>query len=109
MLEWGTPTNGVHVIDLALLLPIVGWSGVRLWRRDPGVIAIAGVLLFKIATLGIAILAMGVSQLARGTPVSAGLSAVFVALTASALAALAHYVGAIRRSASTAHVAGRGA
>jgi hypothetical protein len=101
VLAWGTPTNGVHVIDLALLLPIVGWTGCRLWGRDRSVIAVAGVLLFKIATLGIAILAMGISQLARGTPFDAGLFVIFVALTALALTALAQYVVAVRRSAPT--------
>ncbi|MCC6996191.1 MAG: hypothetical protein IT370_16395 [Deltaproteobacteria bacterium] len=96
--EWGTPTNGVHVIDLALVLPLLAWAGARLWRRDPAVVPIAGVLLFKIVTLGIAILAMGVAQLARGTTVDLGLMGIFVALTGLALATLVQYVRAVRRS-----------
>ncbi len=96
--EWGTPTNGVHVIDLALVLPLLAWAGARLWRRDPAVVPIAGVLLFKIVTLGIAILAMGVAQLARGTAVDLVLMGIFVALTGLALATLIQYVRAVRRA-----------
>ncbi len=96
--EWGTPTNGVHVIDLALVLPLLAWAGARLWRRDPAVVPIAGVLLFKIATLGIAILAMGVAQLARGTAVDLALMGIFVAVTGLALVTLVQYVRALRRA-----------
>jgi hypothetical protein len=96
--KWGTPTNGVHVIDLAILLPILAWTGTRLWRRDGSVVIVAGVLLFKIATLGIAILAMGASEVLRGGAVDVGLVSVFVLLTATALTAAGHYLWAIRRA-----------
>jgi hypothetical protein len=98
VIAWDTPTNGVYVLDLAFVLPILAWTGIRLWRRDPGAVPIAGVLLFKVATLGLAILAMGVSEVVRGGAVDAGLVAAFVIVTAVALAATTQYVWAVRRS-----------
>jgi hypothetical protein len=98
VIAWNTPTNGVYVLDLAFVLPILAWTGVRLWRRDAGAVPIAGVLLFKVATLGLAILAMGVSEVVRGGTVDTGLVTAFVAVTAIALAAVTQYVWAVRRA-----------
>lgn len=91
---WGTPTNGVHVLDLGLVLPVLGWCGARLWRRDPAMVPIAGVLLFKVATLGLAIVAMGIAEAARGTAPDPGLMIAFVVVTAAALGLAASYVRA---------------
>jgi hypothetical protein len=97
VIAWNTPTNGVYVLDLGLLLPIIAWTGAALWRRDRAAVPIAGVLLFKIATLGLAIVAMGISEVARGSGVDAGMFATFIALTAITLVAVGHYVRAVRR------------
>ena len=70
-------------------------------------VVVAGVLLFKVATLGIAILAMGVSEVLRGGAVDRGLVVVFAALTAIALVAVAHYSGAIRHAPLTSVAASR--
>jgi hypothetical protein len=94
--DWGTPTNGVHVLDLAFLLPIIAWTGSRLWRRDGGAVVVGGVLLFKVSTLGLAILAMGAMQALDGQRVDAGLVAVFVAMTILSLGATFHYARAVR-------------
>jgi hypothetical protein len=96
VLEWGTPTNGVHVLDLAFVLPILAWTGRRLWRRDRRAIALGGVLLFKVSTLGVAIVAMGALQALDGQAVDAGLVTVFVAMTLVSLAATLHYARALR-------------
>jgi len=92
---WGTPTNGVHVLDLAFVLPILAWTGFRLWRHDGAAVVLAGVLLFKVVTLGIAILAMGAFQAYRGQPVSPALVAVFAVMTTIALATAGQYAWAI--------------
>jgi hypothetical protein len=96
VIEWGTPTNGVHVLDLAFVLPILAWIGTRLWRRDERAVVAGGVLLFKITTLGIAILAMGAMQAVDGQVVDLGLVSVFVAVTTVAIAAAVHYTRAVR-------------
>jgi len=95
VVAWGTPTNGVHVLDLSFVLPILGWTGSRLWRRDRGAVVLAGVLLFKVVTLGIAILAMGAFQAYRDQDVDPGLTAVFAVVTALALATAAQYAWAV--------------
>jgi hypothetical protein len=95
VVAWGTPTNAVHVLDLALVLPLLAWTGVRLWRRDVSVVVVTGVLLFKIVTLGLALLAMAALQVGRGQRVEPGLVAVFAAMTAAAMVAAAHYARAV--------------
>jgi hypothetical protein len=96
--EWGTPTNGVHVLDLGFVLPILAWTGVRLWRREPAAVVVGGVLLFKVTTLGIAILAMGLMQFLRGQAVDVGLVGVFVVMTALSIVTAAQYARALRRA-----------
>jgi hypothetical protein len=94
--DWGTPTNGVHVLDLAFLLPILGFTGSRLWRRDGGSVVLGGVLLFKVSTLGLAIVAMGAMQALDGQAVDAGLVGVFVVMTLLSIGATWHYARAVR-------------
>jgi len=63
--------NPVYVLDLAWLIPLVLTTAVLLWRAHPAAPALAAVLLVKLLTLGLAILAMAAFMLAEGTGLDA--------------------------------------
>ena len=64
-----TPTNIVHILDMAVLLPAVLMAGIWLWRRNPWGYALAGIILSKVVTLcGILLLSSYYLKLA-GQPV----------------------------------------
>ncbi|WP_137286875.1 hypothetical protein [Halorussus salinisoli] len=54
----GVPANVIHVLDLAVLLPATLLTAAWLWRRREWGYVLAGVLLVKFTTLGLAVLAM---------------------------------------------------
>jgi hypothetical protein len=56
----GTPTNVVHVVDMAWLLPGMLLTAVWLWRKRAICYALAGALLTLLALLTLAIVAMAV-------------------------------------------------
>lgn len=78
--EDGTPTNVVHVLDMALLLPALVIAAVSLWRRRPLGYALAAALLVNLAFLALAILSMAVFQAQAGEVTPAPMVAVFVGL-----------------------------
>jgi hypothetical protein len=79
--EAETPTSVIHVLDLAVVLPALAITGSLLLRRAPWGYVLAGVLLVKAATLGLAILAMGLFLYLAGQPLALGLTAFFAVLT----------------------------
>ncbi len=95
---FGAPTNPVHVLDLAFVLPLCAIAAVALWRRRPLGAVLGVVLLFKIDTLALAILSMALFQWRRGETVELGLLIAFVLVAALALAATAQVVVAMRRA-----------
>lgn len=54
----GIPTNFVYVMDLGLVVPLALLSGISLWRRLPRGYILAGVVLTKAATMGLALISM---------------------------------------------------
>ncbi|HSK85648.1 MAG TPA: hypothetical protein VK902_19920 [Rubrobacter sp.] len=60
VLEDGTPTNVVHVVDMAWLLPGMLLTAVWLWRKRAIGYVLAGALLTLLALLKLAIVAMAV-------------------------------------------------
>ena len=56
--EAGLPTNPVHVLDLAIVLPAMIVTGVLLRRRRPLGLLLAPVLLVFAVAMGVAILVM---------------------------------------------------
>ena len=52
------PTNFVYVMDLGLVMPLAFLTGVLLWRRQPWGHILAGVVLAKAMTMGLALLSM---------------------------------------------------
>jgi len=68
--EIGLPVNPIHVLDLALLLPLTILTGVAHWKRRPfGLLFAAPLLVFFILMDG-AIISMTYSMRARGISAS---------------------------------------
>jgi hypothetical protein len=61
-----TPTNAVHVVDMAWLLPACAITAVSLWRKQPLGYTLAGAMLSHLAFLILSILSMVVFQLQGG-------------------------------------------
>lgn len=62
--DWGTPTFGIHVIDLGIFLPGVLLTIIKLWKNQTQGILLAGVILIFLSTQGLAILTMEITELA---------------------------------------------
>lgn len=81
----GTPTNVIHVLDMAWLLPALVITAVSLWRKQPIGYALAVAFLGNLVFLALAILSMVVFQALAGEPVVIALVVIFGALFAISL------------------------
>jgi hypothetical protein len=79
----------VHVLDLALALPLVVGSGVLLLRRHPMGPVLAALMLCKIVTLGLALISMNAYVFFAGGSASLGETLVWAAMALVAAGALA--------------------
>lgn len=86
--EEGTPTNVIHVLDMAWLLPALVIGGISLWRRRPVGYVLGAALLAELAFLALAILAMVVLQARAGEPAPIPVVAIFLALLIGSLGLL---------------------
>jgi len=101
----GTPTSFVWVLDLGILIPFLALTGIWLWRRQSRGYLLAGVVLVKGLTLGLAILGMAYFMLRDGQPIDAGILAVALLFVGSALPLLALYLPRIKSEPQTPPVA----
>jgi hypothetical protein len=85
----------VWLADIALVLPALAGAGILLLRRAPWGYVLAGVMLVKAATLGLAILAMGLFLYLAEQPLTPGLAGFFTALAFGASGLTAAYLRAI--------------
>ncbi len=99
VLDSGTPTNVVHVIDMAWILPALAIAAVSLWRRQTLGYTLAGVLLPFLVLLVSAILAMAALQARDGLPNMGPPVVLFATLDAIALGTLVWYVKGLRSTA----------
>lgn len=90
----GTPTNAVHVLDMAWILPAFGITAVSLWRRQALGYTLARPILTFVVLLALAILSMVVFMARQGLPVAAPQVVVFGALFATSLVLLVWYMRA---------------
>ena len=90
--ESGTPTNGVHVLDMAWMLPAMILTAVWLWRRLAIGYTLAGALLTFMSVLALAIMAMMVSMGFYAQPVALGMAVVFGVVAAASLGMVAWYL-----------------
>jgi hypothetical protein len=86
IVQMESDTNVIHVFDLAVVMPAFAITAVLLWRDRPWGYVLAGVLLVKAATIGLAVLAMMWFMGRAGFAVSVPMAVFFFALTASAVA-----------------------
>ena len=77
VIDNGAPTNGVHVLDMAWMLPAMALAALWLWRRHPLGYALAGILLTFTSVLLLAIITMVVAMKLYGQPVTVAPAAVF--------------------------------
>lgn len=91
----GTPTNGVHVLDMAWILPSLILTGFWLRRRRPIAYALAGALLVFLPLLALAIVVMVVAMALYGQASSVAPAAIFGLLAAASLWILVRYLGGI--------------
>lgn len=89
------PTNFIHAIDLGVVLPAAALAGVLLLRGAPLGFLLAGLLLVKIATLGLAVVAMGLFVQRSGIDVPPVQLILFGGLTAVALGLAALFLRAL--------------
>ncbi|HEX2728468.1 MAG TPA: hypothetical protein VHM16_01865 [Rubrobacteraceae bacterium] len=88
----GTPTNGVHVLDMAWILPSMVLAAVWLWRKRAIGYALAGVLLTFMTLLVTAIMAMVVSMSLYDQAVAFGQAAIFGSVAVMSMAMLIWYL-----------------
>ncbi len=92
----GTPTNAVHVLDMAWILPAFGITAVSLWRKQALGYVLAGAILSYVVLLILAILSMVVFMIRQGHPVVVPQVVIFVALFAISLGMLIWYMRGLK-------------
>lgn len=85
IVQANTPTVFVYVLDLGVVVPLSLLGAWWLWQRRPWGEVLAGFVLAKAVTMGLALLAMTAFSMRAGQPFDAGQAAVWVTLAASAL------------------------
>lgn len=88
----GTPTSGVHVLDMAWILPATALAAWWLRRGRPIGYALAGVLLSFFSMLALAIMAMMVAMILYGQPVAPLMAVVFGIVAAASAGMLLWYL-----------------
>lgn len=96
VIDAGTPTSYVHLLDLAIVLPAMAAVGMLLLRHRRWGELLAGVILVKIATLGLSILSMAAFQYVDGD-LDPGLAGIFVVVTAASVVLAVDYARALQR------------
>ena len=92
----GTPSNPVHVLDMAWILPAVALTAVWLWRKRALGYTLAGTLLAFLALLALAIVSMMVSMRLYDQPVAVGPAAIFSIVSAISLGMLIWYLKGLK-------------
>lgn len=96
VIDNGTPTNAVHVLDMAWILPSMLLTAVWLWRGRVLGYTLAGVLLSFLSLLALAIISMIVFMVLYGQAVSVGPAAIFAILFAASLWMLTRYLRGLK-------------
>jgi hypothetical protein len=96
VIENGTPTNAVHVLDMAWMLPSFGIAAFNLWRKQALGYTLAGALLTYGVLLTLAILSMVVWMTRGGQPVSVPQVIIFGALFVISLGMLIGYLTGLK-------------
>jgi hypothetical protein len=98
VIDTGTPTNVVYVVDMAWLLPALAIAAVMLWRKQALGYTLAGALLTLLLLLVLAILSMALFQVRQGQSEAVAGLVLFGALSAATLGMLAWYLRGLKAS-----------
>jgi hypothetical protein len=98
VIDAGTPTNLVHVLDMAWTLPALAITAVSLWRKQSLGYTLAGVLLAFLVLLILAILSMVVYMVRAGQPVIIPQVAIFGVLFAVSIGMVIWYLKNLKSS-----------
>jgi hypothetical protein len=99
VIEAGAPTDVVHVLDMALLLPANVLAAIWLWRGRPLGYALAGTLLSLLSILVLAVMSMLVFQVLYGVAAVAeavGIAVIFGGIFAISLGMLIWYLRGLK-------------
>ena len=88
VIEAGTPTNPVYVIDLSIVLPLHIIAGVALWQRRPLGFALAPIVLSFGALMALSLAAMMMVMRHRGIEASLAVAAGMAFVSAASCAVL---------------------
>jgi hypothetical protein len=88
----GTPTNAIHVLDMAWILPAFGITAFHLWRKQALGYTLAGALLSYTVLLVLAILSMVVFMVREGQPLVIPQIVIFCVLFVTSLGMLIWYL-----------------
>ena len=94
--ESQTPTNGVEVLDLALMLPAAALTAVWVWRERPVGYVLATGLLSYVVVLGLALGAMVVGLATADLETDTGVVVAFAIVSTIAAILLTVIVRSIR-------------
>jgi hypothetical protein len=98
----GTPldpvTRQVIVIDCTVLLPLMFIAGVSLWRDGVWGYTLGGLLLVKLATLGLTLVVNTILLMRLGQPVDASQAVAFAVVMVGALALLIPYLRGVQEA-----------
>lgn len=98
VIDNGTPTNVVHVLDMAWILPATVLTALWLWRGRAIGYTLAGTLLTFLSLLALAISSMILFMTLYGQAVSVGPAAIFVILSVISLWMLVHYLKGLKEN-----------
>ncbi len=98
LIDAGTPTNFIHVLDMAWMLPALAITAVSLWRKQPIGYTLVGALLTFFVLLALAVLSMVVFMARAGQPVVIPQIVIFVALFAASIGMLIGYLKHLKAS-----------
>jgi len=92
------PTNAVHVLDMALMLPAMGLTAVWLWQKRALGYTLAGALLTFVSVLGLAIMSMIIFMGRYDLPVAIEQTAIFGIVSVVSLGMLIWYLKGLRET-----------
>lgn len=92
----GTPTNAVHVLDMAGILPAMLLAAIWLWKERALGYTLAGIMLTFGTMIVLAVMAMVVSMSLFGQAVAIGQAAIFAIVAAVILGMLAWYLRGLK-------------
>lgn len=96
IVEDGTPTNAIHVLDMAWILPAFAIAAVSLWRRQSLGYTLAGISLPFFVLLVAAVLSMAILQAQEGNPDAPGSIVIFGTLLAAGIGMVVWYLRGLR-------------